>query len=93
MCGLGIHTDQHVVVYDRSDAGILTSARVWWMFRAMGHDKGLESLTRPSIMMLSDSLLLAVSVLDGGFPRWLLEQLPVESGPPPPHRVHTSHAQ
>jgi len=33
---LGIHNDAHVVVYDSN--GFFASARVWWMFRAMGHD-------------------------------------------------------
>ncbi|MFB9057572.1 sulfurtransferase [Mariniflexile ostreae] len=33
---LGIHTDSAIVVYD--DKGIYSSARVWWMFKAMGHE-------------------------------------------------------
>ncbi|PKQ44032.1 sulfurtransferase [Confluentibacter flavum] len=33
---LGIHTDSAIVVYD--DKGIYSSARVWWLFKAMGHD-------------------------------------------------------
>ncbi|MCJ8318753.1 MAG: sulfurtransferase [Colwellia sp.] len=32
---LGINTDSQVVVYD--DQGIFSSARAWWMFKAMGH--------------------------------------------------------
>ncbi len=55
---LGISGDDRVVVYD--DAGIFSAPRVWWTFRAMGHD--------------------AVSVLDGGLPKWLREGRPVESG-------------
>lgn len=55
---LGISEKDRVVVYD--DAGLFSAARVWWTFRAMGHD--------------------AVSVLDGGLPKWLREQRPVESG-------------
>lgn len=34
---LGISESDRVVVYD--DAGIFSSARVWWNFRVMGHDK------------------------------------------------------
>jgi thiosulfate/3-mercaptopyruvate sulfurtransferase len=33
---LGINNDSAIVVYD--DQGIYSSARVWWMFKAMGHD-------------------------------------------------------
>ncbi|MBB5519208.1 3-mercaptopyruvate sulfurtransferase [Amphiplicatus metriothermophilus] len=33
---LGISSDDRVVVYD--DAGLFSAARVWWTFRAMGHD-------------------------------------------------------
>lgn len=32
---LGIHTSSEIVVYD--DLGIYSSARVWWMFKTMGH--------------------------------------------------------
>jgi len=32
---LGIHQDAVIVVYD--DIGIYSSARVWWMFKSMGH--------------------------------------------------------
>lgn len=34
---LGIKPDSHVVVYDGQ--GIMSSARVWWMFRVFGHDR------------------------------------------------------
>ena len=34
---LGIGDDDMVVVYD--GAGLFSAARVWWMLRAMGHDK------------------------------------------------------
>lgn len=34
---LGISNDDTLVVYNKGD--IPTAARVWWMFRAMGHDK------------------------------------------------------
>jgi len=33
---LGINKDSSIVVYD--DKGIYSSARVWWLFKAMGHD-------------------------------------------------------
>src|SRR5690606_33445960 len=33
---LGINADSAIVVYD--DKGIYSSARVWWLFKAMGHD-------------------------------------------------------
>lgn len=35
--GLGIGNDDAIVVYDGSGAN-LSAARVWWMFRAYGHD-------------------------------------------------------
>src|SRR5579875_1079156 len=34
---LGIGDDDMVVAYD--GAGLFTAARLWWMLRAMGHDK------------------------------------------------------
>ena len=34
---LGIHNDDHVIVYDSQ--GIYSAPRVWWMFRAFGHDR------------------------------------------------------
>lgn len=34
---LGVSNDDHVIVYDSN--GFFASARVWWMFRAMGHDQ------------------------------------------------------
>lgn len=33
---LGINQDSQIVIYDR--VGIYSSPRVWWMFKAMGHD-------------------------------------------------------
>ena len=33
---LGINQDSHIVVYD--GMGLFASPRVWWMFKAMGHD-------------------------------------------------------
>lgn len=33
---LGINSDSAIVIYD--DKGIYSSARVWWMFKAMGHN-------------------------------------------------------
>lgn len=33
---LGINRDSELIVYDRM--GLFSAARVWWMFRAMGHD-------------------------------------------------------
>ncbi len=55
---LGISNADLVIVYD--SYGLFSAGRVWWMFRAMGHDK--------------------VAVLDGGLPKWLAEERPVESG-------------
>lgn len=34
---LGINNDSVIIVYD--DHGIYSSARAWWMFKAMGHDQ------------------------------------------------------
>lgn len=36
--GLGVQNDSTIVVYDGS-GGNLSAARVWWMFRAFGHDR------------------------------------------------------
>ncbi|XP_058955242.2 3-mercaptopyruvate sulfurtransferase-like isoform X2 [Pocillopora verrucosa] len=36
---LGINNDSHVVVYDHSKVGLFSAPRVWWMFRAFGHDR------------------------------------------------------
>lgn len=59
---LGISNEHHVIVYDHHDLiGALYSPRVWWMFRAFGHDK--------------------VSILDGGFGKWLSDGYPSVSGP------------
>ena len=52
---MGIDNAAHVVVYDRN--AMAPAARVWWTFRAFGHD--------------------AVSVLDGGLPKWQAESRPV----------------
>ena len=34
---LGIHGDEHIVVYD--DLGLFSAARAWWMLKAMGHQQ------------------------------------------------------
>ena len=36
MTRLGISNDDHVVIYDGD--GVLTAPRLWWMFKAYGHD-------------------------------------------------------
>jgi thiosulfate/3-mercaptopyruvate sulfurtransferase len=33
---LGVNQDSHIIVYD--NRGIYSSPRVWWMFKAMGHE-------------------------------------------------------
>jgi thiosulfate/3-mercaptopyruvate sulfurtransferase len=33
---LGVNKDSHIIVYDAK--GIYSSARVWWMFKSMGHE-------------------------------------------------------
>ena len=61
---LGVEPDSDVVVYDAQ--GLFSAPRVWWTFRAMGHDR--------------------VAVLDGGLPKWIAEDHPVEQGwPQNPH--------
>jgi thiosulfate/3-mercaptopyruvate sulfurtransferase len=37
VAGLGVSSDDHVVVYDGSGTN-LSAPRAWWMFRAFGHD-------------------------------------------------------
>jgi len=53
---IGVNQHSIIVVYD--DLGIYSSARVWWMFKAMGHKN--------------------IAVLDGGFPKWLEANYPIE---------------
>ena len=53
---MGLGDGTRIVTYDSS--GILGAARVWWTFRAMGHED--------------------IVVLDGGLPKWLAENRPVE---------------
>ena len=58
---LGISNHHKVVVYDDNElCGAYSSPRVWWMFRAFGHNK--------------------VSLLDGGFGKWLSDGYPTVSG-------------
>jgi thiosulfate/3-mercaptopyruvate sulfurtransferase len=61
---LGVEPASRVVVYDAQ--GLFSAARVWWNFRAMGHEN--------------------VFVLDGGLPKWVAEDHPVEAGWP--QRAH-----
>ncbi|XP_036615778.1 3-mercaptopyruvate sulfurtransferase isoform X2 [Trichosurus vulpecula] len=35
---LGVGNGTHVVVYDASDEGLYSAPRLWWMFRAFGHE-------------------------------------------------------
>ncbi len=58
MKALGVGDGHHIIAYD--GAGIFSAARIWWTFRAMGHER--------------------VSVLDGGFKKWVHETRPVEQG-------------
>ena len=60
MRALGVGDGHQVVVYDAR--GLFSAARVWWLFRLMGHDN--------------------IAVLDGGLPKWMAEQRPVEDLPP-----------
>ena len=53
---MGIDNQTHVVVYD--SYGLISAARVWWMFRVFGHER--------------------VSILNGGLPRWIKEDRPLE---------------
>lgn len=57
---LGLGSEHRIVCY--AVDGLHAAARVWWMFRVMGHD--------------------AVSVLDGGLPKWIAARGPLQSGPP-----------
>jgi thiosulfate/3-mercaptopyruvate sulfurtransferase len=58
VAAMGIGDDNRIVVY--ASEGVAPAARVWWMFRVMGHD--------------------AVSVLDGGLPKWTAIRGPLQSG-------------
>lgn len=58
---MGISNGSQIVVYD-TYGFFCAAARVWWMFRIMGHEN--------------------VKVLNGGMPKWLDEDMPVEEGLP-----------
>lgn len=60
MRAMGVGDGHQIVVYD--GAGVFSAARVWWLFRLMGHDD--------------------IAVLDGGLPKWLAEERPIEDLPP-----------
>ena len=45
---MGIGDGMHVVAYDSE--GLYSAARVWWMFRAMGHERGAGPQRRPQEM-------------------------------------------
>lgn len=38
MQALGVNSGDHVVVYDASEGGLFSAARLWWMLRVFGHD-------------------------------------------------------
>ncbi len=57
---MGIGNGSRVIIYD--SVGLFSAARVWWMFRIMGHND--------------------VAILNGGLPKWIREDLPLEDGPP-----------
>ncbi|MBL8704927.1 MAG: 3-mercaptopyruvate sulfurtransferase [Rhodospirillales bacterium] len=63
---LGLGDGSRIVVYDTH--GLVSAARVWWMFRAFGHRD--------------------VAVLDGGLPKWIAEERPVEDGKAMPRERH-----
>ena len=68
--GLGLGDGDRIVVYD-CHGGFLAAARVWWMFRAFGHDD--------------------VALLDGGLPKWMKEERPLDGEiPDPPRRQFTA---
>lgn len=57
---LGITTESHVVVYDDQN-GANAAARMWWMIRALGHEKvqvlegGMQAGQKAGIPMTSDT--------------------------------------
>jgi thiosulfate/3-mercaptopyruvate sulfurtransferase len=63
---LGLGDGVRIVVYDTH--GLMSAARVWWMFRVFGHRD--------------------VAVLDGGLPKWIAEDRPLEDLPPMPRERH-----
>lgn len=65
---LGLGDGVRIVVYD--GGGCTAAARVWWTFRAFGHDD--------------------VSVLDGGLPKWKVENRPLADLPDIPRERHLS---
>jgi thiosulfate/3-mercaptopyruvate sulfurtransferase len=55
---LGVNASSSIVIYDRY--GLYSSARAWWMFRAMGHDQvsvllgGFQAWERAGLPLQSD---------------------------------------
>jgi thiosulfate/3-mercaptopyruvate sulfurtransferase len=92
---------EQVVLYDKS--GVFSAPRVWWTFRAFGHERQAATLKLQSVLrrhgvfswighkvpqhadvhMLVSSLnhgcCCRVAVLDGGFPAWAADKLPVDT--------------
>lgn len=65
---IGINITSHIIVFD--DKGIFTSPRVWWMFKAMGHDKISVlngGLPRWQSLGFSTGSLLATTTRKGTF--------------------------
>ncbi len=56
---MGIGNGSRVIIYDT--VGLFSAARVWWMFRIMGHND--------------------VAIVNGGLPKWIAADLPLEDGP------------
>ncbi|MCE2510549.1 MAG: 3-mercaptopyruvate sulfurtransferase [Alphaproteobacteria bacterium] len=63
---LGLGDGSRIVVYDA--AGLVSAARVWWMFRYFGHKD--------------------IAILDGGLPKWIRDDHPVDDKPVHPSRRH-----
>ncbi|WP_100641337.1 3-mercaptopyruvate sulfurtransferase [Alteromonas facilis] len=65
---LGISKNSHVVIYDSK--GLYASPRVWWMFKAMGHERvsilhgGLDGWKQAGLPTMNE---LSVSTIKGDF--------------------------
>ncbi|XP_046568331.1 3-mercaptopyruvate sulfurtransferase-like [Haliotis rubra] len=72
--GLGIGNDTHVVVYDNNEHfGLFSAQRVWWTFRAFGHDNvsvldgGFPKWCRESNLTSSESQSVSTKPFKANF--------------------------
>ena len=67
MRSLGVNNGDHIVIYDASNSGLFSAARLWWMLRVFGHnsvsvlDGGLERWLKEGASVESGAVEVTVS--------------------------------